>query len=372
MLDFEQKYTPSKKKSSKHGATNNDDLGDVDIHVFNQRTFIIPINMDVIEGKPKNDKDKDYQKCKKIEVKNTVCALRNSGGGVLIIKTEGTSEASYRNKFHKVFDSMFNLYVFENEMFNNVYEFQETKIKDNLLIFVQGSSRIVTTETNTRVPIPRGTDLISAQRLFNLFPLKTWKRSSIQSRWTPTNHKKHYPYEESTDIQFKSYREVSDFEHIKHRMQEDIRNYVSAFTKVKNGGSIFFGIEEIPTESKSNTTPVASGLKIPLNDDKISDLKEFCREIITERMCWLSRDNSSNADYKTLMPKSVEKCYKIEFHLLSGNGESKRVIELSVAHFEGIVFQSNEGPTAWEFNENEELCKISLDKWYSLMNKGKY
>ncbi|KAJ8309017.1 hypothetical protein KUTeg_013891 [Tegillarca granosa] len=362
--DSEPECTPSKKSSNRLDP-NKDTLNDVHERVFNQNTLQTYINMDIIEGKRKNDADKEKQKEQKNEMRKNICALRNSGGGVLITRIKGDSEAGYSNKFHKVFDDMFKEYLFEDEKFGDIYQFENKK--DGFLIFVQGSSKIVTTETNTMATIHKGTEKITCQDLIYYFPLEECKTHDIQSRWVQSRYKDEYPYEESDTIQFKSFRAVKNFRNLKNNFKDDIKIYVSAFTKAKTGGSIFFGIEEIPI--KSNTKPVVEGIGISLTDNEISNLSDFCGEVLTQSMYWLTVDCSSETGFRKLTPNEIQNYYKLDWYSLPGTRERKHVIELAVAPFEGIVFHSKEGPTAWEVDGNGEVCKISLDRWYSFMTK---
>ena len=193
--------------------------------------------------------------------------------------------------------------------------------------------------------------------------------------------------------------------------------YITAFSKLKQGGSIILGIyeykkdvlkwTEVDEHEKSElltfnkaglrlwkdkndvylvapSSPVAKESVetgeficegIVLTQEEQENLSEHIKRKVTEEMYWhpdqLSHNGSSRAGTASEFKPPVD----VKFHKVEGGEENLVVVEVAVRKYEGAAFQNSEGPEAYHFPTKKEdgtLCLRTISKqlWFEKCLQG--
>ncbi|XP_060081730.1 schlafen family member 2-like, partial [Ylistrum balloti] len=328
------------------------------------------IEIDQEKGKPRLNK-KDF----KSEIFEKVMALRNSGGGVLIIRNQNydgvdkTNDPLYKDQFTTmVSDGMQQMATYRGE----VGEFQSWyrsvwKGDGKWLLYYIKEGRQFTFPLESKVYTVN-------ENNHRKVGIEEIQRRLLQSTKTPPNYhpsvthvhcdekhgklrlgKKCSYLHESTNIQLKSFNDINS-------MCKNIREYTTAFCQNKNGGSMCFGIEEKQnSETKKGSTcsktPVVCGVQFNKDDDAI---RQEIKKTMSEKMLWI-RHNGENAD-----PDEICQYYDVRFHNVDPENRSKKVIEVSVAKFYGCVFSDEPKPC---YLDGGEIKYYTVKEWVQILMK---
>lgn len=132
--------------------------------------------------------------------------------------------------------------------------------------------------------------------------------------------------------------------------------YISAFTKLDRGGSVYFGVSEEKTEDGKTTGKfLCEGVQ--LNEVEQRKIRDNLQEKTISDMKWLAHS----------VPVSP---IEISFHQV-GTGDVRSdfyVMEVGVKSLRGLSFYDKSGPKAYELKRDEPKL-INVGRWVTL-NKG--
>ena len=126
--------------------------------------------------------------------------------------------------------------------------------------------------------------------------------------------------------------------------------YVSAFSKLPQGGSIYLGVREDVIEGKQTGRFYPNG--IVLNDAEKNALKQSIENKIREEMIWI--------------PEGKKPTVRFTFHTVQGGEDNEVVVEVSVSHFPGVGFFRKCGPRSYQ-HDGRGTTETRLEHWHQLM-----
>ncbi|XP_070177737.1 uncharacterized protein [Littorina saxatilis] len=129
-----------------------------------------------------------------------------------------------------------------------------------------------------------------------------------------------------------------------------LAEYISAFTQLATGGSVFFGVaeEKVPNSEDKTGKYVCEGVLLRGRNTKEA-LRAAIENTVKQEMLWLSH----------LAPR---KPITIIFHTINGNPDLY-IIEVFVPYFHGIAFYNKEGPQAYRTDRTNQRELIPLERW---------
>ncbi|KAK7501790.1 hypothetical protein BaRGS_00006876 [Batillaria attramentaria] len=128
--------------------------------------------------------------------------------------------------------------------------------------------------------------------------------------------------------------------------EQDLPEFISAFTKLHDGGSVFLGVLEIFDERIQTRKFMSHG--IVLNGDERRELKTKLQQKINE-MKWFSPLSED--------PNGV---INVTYHEVRNGEENECVVEVSVKYFHGLSFVGG-GPKAFERQGNNKPTEIPFN-----------
>ncbi|KAK7490623.1 hypothetical protein BaRGS_00018040 [Batillaria attramentaria] len=167
-------------------------------------------------------------------------------------------------------------------------------------------------------------------------------------------------FQESLCVQAKSIdRKIDTMSDSRQRMEKLINycwekacNYISAFTKIASGGTIFFGLAEAKNEKGERTGKyVCEGLL--LNENEREELKTAILEKVEKNMLWLACSR-------------IVEPVKVTFHKVEKGSAYLCVVEVEVRKVHGVSFCHAKGPRSYKLVTNSgksTLTDVKLSKW---------
>ncbi|KAJ8314604.1 hypothetical protein KUTeg_006754 [Tegillarca granosa] len=137
--------------------------------------------------------------------------------------------------------------------------------------------------------------------------------------------------------------------------------YICSFSKT--GGSIIYGITESKTTSKIYR---AEGINFLLLKKYESEIEDHCRSKIKTTTLWLTHEG------KILETDKIDAYICFIFHPMKCMGvkQKYKILEIAVAPFHGIVFNSISGPEAWRVDpKSSQINRIETVDWYRCLRK---
>ncbi|XP_060070857.1 uncharacterized protein LOC132550782 [Ylistrum balloti] len=342
------------------------------------------MRMDIpIQGN-KNDLGKQIMS----EFLSNTMLLRNSGGGVTIIRNLNYSEKDNDNLYKDSFTSkvdctLQNMATYRGEVgeFNSWYQTVWWKgvgkwllyyIKDGPQLTFPLESKVYTVNQHDHKEV--GIEEIQRRLLQS-----TKKPSNYHPEVTHVHCKeKHGKLElgmkcfhlhESTNIQLKSSnasKEGGQGDNAINGMCKDIRHYSSAFSQNQEGGSIYFGITEKENPKSSNKTafsktPVVCGIKFDIDEEKERVIRMKIDYAMSKEMLWVRHDGEkANKD-------EIHQYYDVRFHNVGAENSTRKVLEVSVAKFYGCVFSSDPKPCYLDAEGQRKYYEV--EKWVPIVMK---
>ncbi|XP_070541551.1 schlafen family member 11-like isoform X2 [Ptychodera flava] len=186
-------------------------------------------------------------------VQVNLCALLNSGGGILHLSNNVTSNDEVNSKLLDTWwsgiEQQIRWLISQDDVCNYIDLFGKFDSKD-LYIFVKSSDHVCTISYHARVPTDTATLSVNYHTILKLFEKKSHEIGILTE--LPA-HPEHFCYgqplenfrQETSQIQFKYLSNEKDPSHqpLAQRISWFIRRYISAFANHR-GGYILFGIED--------------------------------------------------------------------------------------------------------------------------------
>lgn len=293
---------------------------------------------------------------------NRVCALRNSGGGILLIHFQGNNETQSRdlNAFDELVDLKLNAMIEDDTLFVDNYE--RSWLDDNVVILkVKSSPSCSTSDFKTKIPLDNCLIDPSARNIPQLYNLTPEDRSSqmqpqpqVFIDWS-TNF---VPLHESRNTELKSFGigfvVPTDIQEKALLIWEalKLRENVTAMTKLLSGGSFFCGIEEELVDTGDYKMKRSKVCGMTLAEGELEELRRFLLEKVRTDMMWTNRTNER-------IEPPID-AVDILFHKVR---EETFVMEVIIKFFDGLVFYDKDGPECYVVNSDLKLRRVEFAEW---------
>ncbi|XP_046551196.1 uncharacterized protein LOC124260918 isoform X1 [Haliotis rubra] len=356
-------------------------LGSVDANVF-----VVHANRDVIKKGKHQDK-----KTLLDEITTPASALRNTSGGLLVVHLKGQfPEDRSLEYFDEFISGSLNNLISNGTLYVHVYKrawlnlktgFQE--FSDFVAIRIeQDNSNVATVTFNTKIRSDFETRDPSILNLVSLLTNKPRNSQSVpQIRGLPVHTSKQF---ECRNCEFKAFQpmpeKVNEINEGKLDIVEylwsdlKLRDNITSFTKVPDGGSLYVGIsEKLDTTTKSKY-PVITGFQLENTYEpeawgviSVSDhqFKLRINRSQLERKIFdkLSELTLLNLNGEFINPPND--MIKVTFHKVEGRSADLHVLEVSVCYLDGVLFFDN-GPRSHvvDTRQRPNKCKrMTNDEW---------
>ena len=174
------------------------------------------------------------------------------------------------------------------------------------------------------------------------------------------------PFQESTTIQAKPLT-TEKHEHAKHCWKNmKLNEYISAFTKIMGGGSVYFGVVEKRGFTKKHRVRTVKFITEPiqLTEEERVQFHRGIRERVVDELKWVGAKGP---------------CYPVEvfFHDVHDVHDAQPdhcVIEVKVNYYHGMCFHNKEGPESYRIKGPGDprtepvISRIPLDDWVKSFN----
>ncbi|XP_048257210.1 uncharacterized protein LOC124145774 isoform X2 [Haliotis rufescens] len=319
----------------------------------------------------------ELKKKKKEEIKRSVSALRNSLGGQLLVHLEGLSpEDPSQGNFDEFIDDDLQTIINVDETFDDVY-YKKTLQEDPefVVIDIEPSSTIIITDPKTKFIIDKGFTPDSAQALRFFLKHISYQQdphhSEVKHRQPFLNDETIQTINEKRDIQLKGFV-FNDITKEQKKKEEILRDpeqfvdhlwdlrlplYVTAFAKLKGGGSYILGIGEeekkFSTVIKGQTFQYMSksfevhGIELPT--EKYPQIEHLIEQRLKGGMC--------SIDYKGESLDWNDIHITAHFHDIIEEG--RVLLEIVVNPITGVLFYDNKGPEAYKVEHREPFLKCT-------------
>ncbi|XP_071086379.1 uncharacterized protein [Haliotis cracherodii] len=327
---------------------------------------------------------KKKRSLKLFELTRHISALRNSNGGYLLVHIVGlTQNENYIGAFDEFADDTLYKMIEDGRMFESVYKKARlceaegcNQFHDFISIFVTKGTEFSTADFKTKISLD--------WEIINPLPI-TMKRFVVeQNNWNPIHHEEiDFKFngdfetisqlQEKRDLQLKGFIENKlgvDWKSLsgynKARTVWDdfrLREYVSAFTKNKQGGSFLLGIGE---KDKSNGVYKSKDLivqGVPLEDE--NEFRGYLKELV--------HDESLVCDFKGHTDRKLDimnvKCTLVPSEYVQSStthGSQTRqyyIVEVLVRPIKGVAFYDKHGPVSCRIINN--ICTpVDVKTWF--------
>ena len=170
-------------------------------------------------------------------------------------------------------------------------------------------------------------------------------------------------FQESTTIQAKSLT-TKKHEHAEHCWEKmDLNEYISAFTKIRGGGSVYFGVAEDYGITKKHRVKTVKFITKPIQMTEEERVRFFrgIRERVENKLKWVGAKGP---------------CYPVQvfFHHVANAQADHCVIEVKVNYYHGLCFHDKDGPESYRIKgpgdprTEPEIHRIPLDDWVKSFN----
>ncbi|XP_046571483.1 uncharacterized protein LOC124279695 isoform X1 [Haliotis rubra] len=293
---------------------------------------------------------------------NHVCALRNSGGGFLLIHFTGNKETGSRdlNAFDELVDLRLNAMIEDDTLFVDNYE--RSWLNDRVVILkVKSSPSCSTSDFKTKIPLDDRLIDPSARNIPNLYNLTPGDRTpmlppqpQVLIDWSQDVVALH----ESRSIEMKcwgiGFVVPSDVERKALLIWETLklRENITAMTKLIRGGSFYCGIEEELVDTGDYKLKKSKVCGMTLTEGEREDLSRILLHKVQTDMMWTNRTNES-------IGPPVD-AIQILFHKVR---EETFVMEVVITFFDGLVFYDKAGPECYVVNSDLTPRRVEFSEW---------
>ncbi|XP_070184674.1 uncharacterized protein [Littorina saxatilis] len=273
--------------------------------------------------------------------------LVNSKGGILVIHA---TNPHYLDSFDQKVDDALCGQITNGALYQHV--FRRFFYNKNHILFEVKTDRLsaerplATLHVNSTISLNKGGQkLLYTQTAFLLDEFRKKAKPSTRNGWIqlqqliegeevfisrnpPNRAQFQEPFQESAFLQAKF---VKPNEELVGYCWRHLVEYISAFTKAEEGGSVFFGVneeEEVNPGLRRVKFKVAS---VFLPENKHEDFRKSIREKITKEMMWVGTSDP-------------EKPVEVNFRKVEHGGF---VIEFMIKYYHGICFHKKEGPEVY-------------------------
>ncbi|KAK7483508.1 hypothetical protein BaRGS_00025307 [Batillaria attramentaria] len=330
-----------------------------------QRDVTLPRLSTPLQLKKGPDKDKIIS-----TFLNAMNALLNKGEGCVFFHIDDPNLVGF---FDEAVDDKLKLLIPNDFLFHQVFE--RTHIDKNHVVFrVRSTKRpfISTLSFNSKVSLDRGLDDPTHAQMRRWIEegslsLQTSVQNTIASKLTFKKGKEvmvrndggsEVPFQESVEMQAKQFEpkpetmlETDWFMNVKEFLWAKSRPYITAFSKLQTGGSVFFGLREEKLEGVTGKF-VCDGIK--LSENKRADVDKTIRNKIKTEMAWLIHD----------CPKgwNPEHAVSVVFHAVTANEPDLCVVEIAVKSVRGVSFYDKQ-PVAYKLTSRGSPQPVTFEEW---------
>ncbi|XP_067649633.1 uncharacterized protein [Haliotis asinina] len=345
-------------------------VNDEDIPLQEQFRLTIDIKATLV-NKPLVKEDKKTRKTaredKTEELTKKVSALRNAGGGALLIHLLGLSPNDRcLALFNEYVDDTLTKLIEDGVLFVDTYSkiwlsehTTSEKYQEYLVLIVKSSLSLTTADFKTKVTsdenLTRPTTLNIKKLLFNEQQQKE-KRPKIRGIDDSI--------QEGRDIEFKSFHKTpfegiitqTNVKEVLEYIWKDLRlrEYISSFTKIQDGGSYYLGIgeglEEITGYNYKTKNKILSGIRVE------PSLHETVKKGLTE----LIRQHTIVQIGNAAQPRSADSLVKFKFHEV--DKDQVYILEVAVGYTPGCVFYDT--PEVYTMIEGStQMIPVEFSEW---------
>ncbi|XP_048250452.1 uncharacterized protein LOC125378646 [Haliotis rufescens] len=289
-------------------------------------------------------------------VAKTVSALRNSGGGVLLVHVEGiSSEDKCLEYFDEFVVKTFTNLLEGGELYTDSYERyflsdepKFTDVSDVLVVKVSETAGVVTVDFNTKANNDNENLVINSLTLLEVLnKTETNPKDQAILRNLPCNVHTFY---EDRHIQLKAFKDNTEqiqriqanvgklTDHIWHILK--LKDNITSMSKLVQGGSYYLGVNEkkVLTE-RGYQTKVSDIVGFKLHVNQASLIESIYRKVETD-LCVLTRHGKFTDAPSDLI--------NIAFHPTQ---RQHFVMEVAIRYCDGVVFYDRDGPRSYILDE---------------------
>ncbi|XP_071111918.1 uncharacterized protein [Haliotis cracherodii] len=318
----------------------------------------------IIRGKKSKEKSSVLGK-----VAKAVSALRNSGGGVLLVHLEGISpEDKCLEYFDEFVVNTFTNLLEGGELYTDSYERyflsekpKFTDARDFLVVGVNKTAGVATVDFNTRANNDNENLVITSLNLLEVLnKTETNTKNQASLRNLPDNLN---TFHENRQIQLKAFkdntgeiqRKQADVgkltDHIWHILK--LKDHITSMSKLVQGGSYYLGVNEKKVTVGGYQTKVADIVGFKLHVSQASLIESIYRKIETDLSILTKQGKFTDA------PRNL---INIEFYPIQQS--ELFVLEVAIRYCDGVVFYDRQGPRSYIFDEkNKTVRRMSNDEW---------
>ncbi|XP_067671776.1 uncharacterized protein [Haliotis asinina] len=331
----------------------------------------------VTEGGKKRQGAKPKTTGKKIflnQVAKAASALRNSGGGVLLVHVQGTSQEdrcleyfdeAVRNELTGLLENG-ELYtdVYERKCLCQVEAFED--ITDFVQIKIGKVESVCTVDFNTKASNDSENLSINSLNLQVLLRKTESPAGSFSTAKLPHNVQ---DLQENRHIQLKTFKYTKEVTSIKVDAQKltdyiwntlKLKDNITSMSKVVGGGSYFLGVSESKLTTKEGYTtkkPEYTGFKLDISQEL---LRERIYRKLKSDICVLDPEGHFTEGPKDLVD--------IRFHTTPGHCADLTVLEVAIRYCHGVVFY-DKGPRTYCVTESgatkmENVLRMDRCEWF--------
>lgn len=300
-------------------------------------------------------------------VVNLVSALRNSGGGTLVVHLAGVSQDDrYLNHLDEAIGQVLTRLLENGELYTDNYERKwlcqtETfeDVKDFVLIEVKKTENVCTADFNTKM----------TNDVENL-PISLLNMKSLLRKTERATHSRHVQRklpDNAQDLQMNRHKKLKSFRTKMLNFQGDVemmaeyiwynmrlRDSITAMSKVVDGGSYYLGIGKskmVTKEGYATCIPIYEGFKLHVPEELLA--KHIYKKL-ESHICVLDGDG--------IFTDGPEDLIRITFHKLPGQDAESVVLEVAIRYYHGVVFYDKQGPTAYVIDDSY-FCRMDRYEW---------
>ncbi|XP_048246861.1 uncharacterized protein LOC125377445 [Haliotis rufescens] len=306
-----------------------------------------------------------------------VSALRNSGGGHVLIHVEGQipedrcleqfDEFITRSLSDLIDDGELYVDTYRRHWLSDIHEFQGHA--DYVLVSVKETNRIATVDFNTKVRNDiENVSVTSASLALCMIDRQNnthTKKPKIKGLFENIQD-----LHESRNIEIKRFhisklknqvtkqisRSLSDFvDYIWHDLK--LKDNLTSMSKVEGGGSYYVGISEDTLEIESYRT-------------KLLNIDGFCMTF--EESEFIRAIKAKLQSDTIALQKDTFRCVPddlIEVRLYPLPGNERRVLEIAVRYYDVIIFNDKDGPRAYEVKD-KAIHRMDKATWLGRFKAG--
>ncbi|XP_067658333.1 uncharacterized protein [Haliotis asinina] len=312
----------------------------------------------IIRGKKSKEKSSVLEK-----VAKAASALRNSGGGVLLVHLEGTSPEDRCLEFFDEFvGRTFTNLLEGGELYTDSYEryflSDQPEFKDAcdfVVVKVNKTAGLATVDFNTKANNDcENLDINSLILSEVLGKEETKEKNQASLRNLPQNVN---TFHEDRHIQLKAFKDNTEeikrkqadvaklTDHIWHNLK--LKDNITSMSKLIQGGSYYLGVNEKKVVTQRGyQTKVAEVVGFKLHVSQASLIENIYKKVETD-LCVLTRKGGF-----TNAPRDL---INIAFHPVPQS--ELYVLEIAIRYCDGVVFYDRQGPRSYILDEKDHIVR---------------